>query len=146
MSYVPVTALTAGSMARRQQALQDALREKEEEEMALYTQEDLNEDWEFKIVRSGTTAFRKPEVLKKLMEKEGRAGWIMLEKLDDSRVRFKRPRSARAKDAYLPEGVDPYRTRYGSATNPHTAMTLIVGGMLLLTALAGLFVFIYATR
>jgi hypothetical protein len=146
MSYVPIPAFTAASVARRQQALHDVLREKEEEEMALYTQEDLNEDWEFKIVRAGTAAFRKSEVLEELLEEEARAGWIMLEKLDDSRVRFKRPRSARAKDAYLPEGVDPYRTQYGSASNQHTAMTFVIAGMLLLSALAGLFVFIYATR
>ena len=111
--------------------------------MALYTQEDLNEDWEFKIVRSSTAAFRKPDVLKRLLEEEGQTGWIMLEKLDDSRVRFKRPRSAQAKDAYLPEGVDPYRTQYGSGPSQSSAMVLVVGGLLFLTALAGLLVFIY---
>lgn len=45
----------------------------EEEDMA-YTQEDLSNDWEFKIVRSESGAFRKPEVLKKLLEEEARAG------------------------------------------------------------------------
>jgi 1,4-alpha-glucan branching enzyme len=40
-------------------------------------------------------------------------GWELLEKLDDGRVRFKRPVSARRRDGMLPRGVDPYRTRYG---------------------------------
>ena len=56
----------------------------------------------------------------------------MLEKFDDSRVRFKRPRSARARDAFLSEGVDPYRTRYG------TRQTLLVGTLIGLALFLGL--------
>ena len=49
---------------------------------------------------------------------EGRGGRrlvTMVEKFDDSRIRFKRLRSAREQDAYLPEGVDVYRTQLGGA-------------------------------
>jgi hypothetical protein len=85
----------------------------EEEQMTKYTQEELGDDWEFKIVRSNSSTFKTPQALNKLIEEESRAGWIMLEKFDDNRVRFKRLRSARARDANLPEGIDPYRTTYG---------------------------------
>ena len=107
----------------------------EEENMASYTQDDLRNDWEFKIVRSGTAAFRKTEVLSKLLEEEAQAGWVMLEKLDDNRIRFKRPRSARAKDAYLPDGVDPYRTQYGTLATQQ-AVLVLVGVLVGLVALA----------
>jgi hypothetical protein len=49
----------------------------------------------------------------------------MLEKFDDSRIRFKRPRSARARDVLLPEGVDPYRTQYGGWASQQVAMVVI---------------------
>jgi len=112
----------------------------EEEDMASYTQDDLRNDWEFKIVRSGTTAFRKTEVLNRLLEEEAQTGWVMLEKLDDSRIRLKRPRSARAKDAYLPDGVDPYRTQYGT---PVTQQAVLVGVGLLVLLVLGVALFGY---
>ena len=110
--------------------------------MTQYTQDDFQKDYEFKIVRSDSGAFRDPETLQKLVEEESRAGWVMLEKFDDGRVRFKRPRSARAKDAFLPEGVDPYRTQYGA----HAARRMVlVAVMLGLLVLAGMFSFLFAT-
>ena len=51
-------------------------------------------------------------------------------KFDDSRIRFKRPRSAREQDGYLPEGVDPYRTSYRAAAFLYGV--LIVGVLLLI--------------
>lgn len=128
-------AVAAAAAAKRRRMLLA-----EEEDVTQYTQDDLRNDWEFKIVRSGTSAFRKPEVLSKLLEEEAQASWVMLEKLDDSRIRFKRPRSARAKDAYLPDGVDPYRTRYGipSARYAVLAVGVLVGLALMLgLSLAG---------
>ena len=135
MSYGAIVAANAAAARRRQTLL-----EKEEEEMTQYTQDDLRNDWEFKIVRSGTAAFRKPEVLNRLLEEEAQAGWVMLEKLDDSRIRFKRPRSARAKDAYLPDGVDPYGTQYGA---PVTRQAVLVGVGLLVLLVLGVMVFGY---
>jgi hypothetical protein len=105
----------------------------EEADMVGYTQDDLNNDWEFKIVRSDTAAFRKPEVLKKLLEEEARTGWVMLEKFDDSRIRFKRPRSARTRDALLSPDVDPYRTQYGTSA---TRYALVVVALMLVALLA----------
>ena len=113
--------------------------------MTQYTQDDLDNDWEFKIVRSNSTAFRKREVLDKLLEEEAGAGWTMLEKLDDSRIRFKRPRRARAQDAYLPPDVDPYRTHYGTVSSQQIIILLIVVGLALFSAL-GVGVFVLVSR
>ena len=53
----------------------------EEEDVAKYTQGDLDNGWEFKIVRSESGAFRKMGILQKLIEEEARAGWVMLRSL-----------------------------------------------------------------
>ncbi len=63
--------------------------------MAGYTPQELAEGWEFKFVRSSTSAFRKPEFLRRVLEEEGRSGWVLLEKFDNGRIRLKRPMSAR---------------------------------------------------
>lgn len=91
--------------------------------MTRYTPEELEKNWEFKIVRSDTGAFRKPEVFQMLLQEESIAGWELVEKLDDRRVRFKRPASARRKDITLPPGIDPYRSTYGS-TASRTTMSI----------------------
>jgi uncharacterized iron-regulated membrane protein len=109
---------------------------KEEEGMTEYTREELDEDWEFKIVRANTPAFRNPERLRRLIEEEARAGWVMVEKFDDQRVRFKRQRSAREQDAMLPPDVDPYRTQYG-ALGSQVVIGLVIG-LILLALLGGL--------
>lgn len=74
--------------------------------------------WEFKIVRAKSNLFRDPQVFHLLCEEEGEAGWILLEKLDDRRVRFKRPIALREiiKSEFL--SYDPYRCTYGSAWQP----------------------------
>jgi hypothetical protein len=110
---------------------------REEERMATYSNEDLDEDWEFKIVRAISDAFRKPEALQRLLQEEAVAGWSMVEKFDDNRVRFKRPRSAREQDAYLPDGVNPYRTQYGP---PAVFYAALVIGVMLVVILALVFV------
>src|SRR5688572_12543973 len=99
-------AAAAAEAARRQM-------EEEEEQMTPYSQEELENDWEFKIVRANTGIFDKPRTFQKLIDEETRAGWQLLEKIDNSRVRFKRRRSARQRDAQLPPEVDPYRVHFG---------------------------------
>ncbi|MBN2499402.1 MAG: hypothetical protein JXB38_01465 [Anaerolineales bacterium] len=81
--------------------------------MTRYNRSELEQDWEFKIVRSATGAFKKSEVLQTVIQQEGMSGWRMVEKFDDSRVRFKRPVEAAKDDFKLPPGIDPYRTSYG---------------------------------
>ncbi|MBN1564545.1 MAG: hypothetical protein JXA10_11940 [Anaerolineae bacterium] len=100
-----VTAATAAEKRRQEM--------EEEDSMTMYTADELRDDWEFKIVRSNFEAFRNPETLQRVIEEEGRAGWIMVEKFDNSRIRFKRPASARANDPMLPPDVNPYRTHIG---------------------------------
>ena len=74
--------------------------------------------WEFKIVRANRNLFREPATLQQLCKEEAEAGWIMLEKLDDRRVRFKRPISMRdvIKAEFLEN--DPYRCHYSSSWQP----------------------------
>lgn len=135
MSHYPhgaIAAVHAANEARRRQ-------EQEEEEMTKYTNEDLDQNWEFKIVRAYFPVFRKPEVFQSLLEEEALAGWELVEKLDDQRIRFKRRREARRKDATLPLGIDPYRTQYGRNTNT----TGIVIGITSALLLVGIFVAIY---
>ena len=142
MSFGAMVPIIAGASAaqRRRQML-----EQEEEEMTQYTREDLDNEWEFKIVRSGTAAFRKREVLDQVVEEEARAGWVMLEKLDDSRIRFKRPARARAQDPYLPPEVDPYRTTYGASSYRQVAIMLTLVGLTVFMVL-GMLLFGLASR
>jgi hypothetical protein len=104
----------AGTHAATTAAAAAAKRNREEEEeLTKYTPDELSEDWEFKIVRSLGTPFRNPVTLQNLIEDEAEAGWALVEKFDDSRVRFKRPANAREQDHLLPPDIDPYRTQYG---------------------------------
>lgn len=47
--------------------------------MTPYSEKDLAEGWEFKILRSNMRAFRNPENPKKYLEEEGRARWVLVE-------------------------------------------------------------------
>nr|WP_290222878.1 hypothetical protein [Trichocoleus desertorum] len=81
--------------------------------------------WEFKIVRASRDLFRDPAVFQRMCQEESDAGWIMLEKLDDRRVRFKRPIAMREiiKGDYL--NYDPYRCHYGPTHNSVTWLSAI---------------------
>ena len=138
MAYIGGAAAAATAAAAKRRQMLEAM----EEDMAQYTQDDLATDWEFKIVRSGSAAFRKPEVLNKLLEEEARAGWVMLEKFDNSRIRFKRRRRAGARDALLSPDVDPYRTRYGAPS----AQYAVLVGVTVALVLLGLFAFLFWQR
>lgn len=87
-------------------------REREEEEMTAYSPEDLHK-YEFKIVHANWGVFGNPQKFNQLMQEEARAGWELVEKFDNERVRFRRPLSSRERDSLLPTGVDAYRTHYG---------------------------------
>jgi len=62
----------------------------------------------------------------------------MLEKFDDSRIRFKRRRRAGARDALLSPDVDPYRTRYGAPS----ARYVVLAGVSLALVLLGVAAFL----
>src|SRR5947209_15150845 len=94
----------------------------EEEEMTPYTTTEMAENWEFKILRSATRKFRNPMVLHAILAQEARAGWTLVEKFDDTRVRLKRPASARDRDGAL--DFDPYRAWTGISPAACTILVL----------------------
>jgi hypothetical protein len=105
----------------------------EEEEMTPYTAGDLSQDWEFKIIRSATGGFRNTEFLRRTLEEEAQAGWVLVEKFDNSRVRLKRPAKARELDSKL--HIDAYRTYVGMSD---VAIGLTVAGI----AIGAMFLFV----
>ncbi len=74
-------------------------------------QHHLGGDWEFKILRSTTAAFRRRHTMEQALREEAEAGWTLLEKLDDSRLRLVRRRDAEGRDTR--GTIDPYRSFYG---------------------------------
>ncbi len=125
-----IAATTAGSTAAIAAAA--AKKRREEEEMSGYKTDDLK-GWEFKIVRSNTGKFRNLEAVNRLCQEEAQAGWEMLEKFDDQRIRFKRRTEKRSMDAHLPN--DPYRTSVGMSENRGLVMALGLGVLLVGLAL-----------
>lgn len=79
--------------------------------MTGYTPEELASGSEFKILRSATSAFKRPEFLKQVLDEEKGAGWTLVEKFDDSRIRLKRSASARTQGSSTT--IDPYRSYVG---------------------------------
>jgi hypothetical protein len=65
--------------------------------------------------------------LDKLVKEEASAGWILLEKFDNSRIRFRRLISTRRNDRNLPQGADPYRSHDGM--NPAAFAALLMLGI-----------------
>lgn len=112
----------------------------EEEEMTKYSKDELDNDWEFKIVKSATGKFSKREAVEQVRAEESIAEWVMVEKFDDNRIRFKRPVSAQRNDYNLPPDIDPYRTTFGISEG---ALGLsIVGIMIGVGGLIALLVFL----
>jgi hypothetical protein len=118
--------MSAGAAASAAAAAErNRLLAQEEEEMTPYSTTDLAQDWEFKIVRSAMGRFGNPAFLQKVLAEEARAGWVLVEKFDNARIRLKRSSAARERDGKL--DFDPYRTEAGT---PQTLLTLtILGGI-----------------
>jgi hypothetical protein len=114
------TAAAAAAAAQRRRE------EEEEEHMTPYTPRDLAENSEFKILRSATGAFKDPAVMQRYLEEEAQAGWTLVEKFDNSRMRLKRPAAARQQDAQCT--FDPYRTRVGIS---EVGLGLLIAGSIL---------------
>lgn len=124
----------SGAHAAIHAAQEKKKKQQEEEEMTNYTGKELVEDFEFKILRSASGAFRKYENVERAIAEEATVGWVLVEKFDNQRLRFKRPANARRNDAMLPPGVDPYRTTYGIGEG---GMALIIFGTITIMALIG---------
>jgi len=119
----------AAAAAAAAAAEQRRRREREEEEMTTYQPSDL-EGREFKILRANTRRFRDAHALRAVLEEEARAGWELVEKFDDRRLRLKRRVEWREKDAQL--GQDPYRSRVGLS---ETSYAWAVAGSIILAML-----------
>ncbi len=93
---------------------------------------------EYKIVRASSDLFRNPAIFQKLCREEAEVGWILLEKLDDRRVRFKR--AIALLDTQRPDlpPFDPYRTHYGPMLNRiNLAGAIVFLSAMLLPAVLG---------
>ena len=86
-------------------------RDREEEEEAMSFTTGPSGDMEYKIIRSVTRAFKSPEKFRAILDEEARAGWDLVEKLDDGRARLRRSVAWRQKDGELSQ--DPYRIKVG---------------------------------
>jgi len=108
-------------------------RQEEEESMTAYSKDDL-EGWEFKIVRANTRKFKSHQAVQELCEEEAKAGWEMVEKFDDQRIRFKRRVEKRSGDVHL--DIDPYRTQVGMSEGKIASVVLgiiaLLAGVILL--------------
>jgi len=107
--------------------------EQEEENLGRYESQDRYESgehrehqrgWEFKILRTSGNGFRHPKALQKVCAEEAESGWILLEKLDDRRLRFRRPVMAREHD-HLAK-IDPYRAYYGISSELAAAISVTI--------------------
>ena len=103
-------ATSGGVAAAAAAAAQAKKMREEEEELTPYKAEDLD-GWEFKIIRANSRKFKTAEAVRKLCAEEAQAGWEMVEKFDDQRIRFKRRIEKRADDRF--SETDPYRTLVG---------------------------------
>ena len=107
--------------------------------MTGYTPEELASGSEFKILRSATSAFKRPEFLRQVLDEEKEAGWTLVEKFDDSRIRLKRPASARTDGSS--STFDPYRSYVGiseAALGLRIALAIVIGLAVVLGTIAAL--------
>jgi uncharacterized membrane protein YhfC len=103
--------------------------QREENQLLAQLGHQLGPDWELKILHS-MGSFGDWAIIGPVIEEEAAAGWQIVRKLDDSRLVFKRPVSARLRDHLLPPDVDAYRDFYGAA------MPTLVGLVMALLLLA----------
>ncbi|OIP70308.1 MAG: hypothetical protein AUK43_09995 [Oscillatoriales cyanobacterium CG2_30_40_61] len=87
--------------------------------------EPLVKEWEYKIVRASQDVFRNPTIFKRLCQEEAEMGWILVEKLDDRRVRFKRLRGLETPENPYQIKQDPYRSTYGKSNNLGSGLTVL---------------------
>ncbi|MFH1372685.1 MAG: hypothetical protein ABII79_02675 [bacterium] len=102
--------------------------------MTRYQKDDL-EGWEFKIIRSATRKFKDYQQVRRVCQEESKAGWELVEKFDDSRLRFKRKIENRANDHLLE--TDPYRTTFGISEG---SLGGIIAGVIVVIVVVGVLV------
>src|SRR6478672_9897334 len=119
-------AAAAAAAARR--------RQQEDEEDMTFSNTDPSGAVEYKIIRSATGAFKDPAKFRAALDEEARAGWELVEKLDNSRARLRRSTECRKGDAEL--GQDPYRIQVGISEGA-LAVGIVVGVLVGLALLIG---------
>lgn len=102
--------------------------------MSGYTPDELASGVEFKILRSATSAFGRPEFLRQVLDEEKDAGWTLVEKFDNSRIRLKRPASART--AGTSSRLDPYRS-YVGMSETGLALRIVATVLIVLAVVIG---------
>ncbi len=100
-----------------------ARRREEEEVMTGYRPDELGQ-WQFKIVK-GT--YKTAPQIEAVVQEQAEFGWTLVEIFDHSRMRFKRPASEAAKDAYR-EG-NPYATVSKASGPGCTSLLLLLVGL-----------------
>ncbi|KAA3630867.1 MAG: hypothetical protein DWP97_14420 [Calditrichaeota bacterium] len=126
-----IAAIIAAKKARERKEAE----QHEEDNLTKYNSDDL-EKYEFKIVRSQWGKFKNLETVRNLCAEEAKAGWEMIEKFDDNRIRFKRSKSMRSSDAH--QTIDPYRTTIDGST---TSKFLLIFGLSMVFLIAGIIFF-----
>lgn len=106
------------------------MQRQEEEEMTPYSQKDLAEGWEFKILRAPMAAFRDRQRLQAVLDEEKQGGWVLVEKFDDQRIRLKRPAGAKVVQGDFANTYDPYRTAL--PPSPGMVQAAIIGTAILI--------------
>lgn len=130
LAYVPLLTITTVIAAAEQQRVRQ-LQQREEEDLTPYSEAELMDNWEFKIVRCPGPLFDQPAFLDKVLREEAVAGWQLVEKFDGMRVRLKRV-AGQHSQAELPPGYDPYRTTVGPPAKVHLVLWVCCGLCLLL--------------
>lgn len=125
----------AQSVQAAQQAAEERRRREEEEVLTAYSEVEMEQDWQFKIVRGD---FRTLEKVQAVMDEQAEWGWVFVEKFDNARVRFKRPASEAEQD--VRRDGNPYSTKSEAAKpgcGTAAALLLMIGvGSWLISILA----------
>lgn len=131
-----MSAGAAGAAAAAAAEARRRLQQEEEEEMT-YPTPDGPIQYEYKIIRSARAAFKDPHKFRAALEAEAEAGWELVEKFDNSRVRLRRDIRWRDRDASLV--VDAYRTYVGITEEMLTMWIVLVlfGGIAAVLLLIG---------
>lgn len=81
-------------------------------------------DIEYKVVQSQTPLFSDTARMHEILAEEAKAGWQLLEKEDNYKIRLQRNISHRANDKGL--GIDAYRTTVGVSSVLTYGLTALV--------------------
>ena len=129
--------MSAGGAAAAIAAKNARILKEEEEEMTNYNESELNNQWEFKILRSVSGSFRNPEKTRQFLQEEAQSGWVLLEKFDNYRMRLKRKKDCKM----INPSIDPYRIFVGISPGTYSVLiviSVILGSLAFYGIIAGL--------